>query len=689
MSLAPPKRDASQATHFRSETVECDHLKETLTSHNYSLIQWKIDKDLADKRDNRYRNSQGFESASGIVVDIDSGLTMDAATEKLNTLGLNYIIITSKSHQKQKNDKPAIDRFHILIPFNKDTHSIGKYRGAFAYMNQIFPAMDRSTKDLARFFFASPEDAEYSACLDKNSLDIDAIQETYDLKEIAAKFHIINWEFDTDKTITLANGQTVPIRDIQEKQSCFCPRPEHQDKNPSAFVDYVDSQDRHMIYCMACDALGWSKNTTFEATLHESSDDFYFYGKDIMELGVSESQFFATKTARDAYYIMVDANSEKKQDAAFRYLVLNKRLANISRVDYVGDLTIDSDGYSVDKNTGVITIKISAIAEDKKDNDFIENYLKHTFGKYTGFIKKYMAMYVYTNYIQLPTLVFHGPRGSSKTTFAEMVGAIYPNLYIDWKGDVGNHTPEAEKKLAVIEENDLNAMSQYKILKKYTGQKHLLVNKKYQPEYMVRNNLNIMLLSNEAIPLYVEKTEMPSDESNNQFFVWKFPELNVKRDGNFLDKLKARLGHYIRTELKTVFDTIDKNYTRYGIPVPITEYETDLFESNVSNVEATTELAMEKIINFYEDNLNSYGNVSIHVDPFRPDPKQPITEEMELLQDGYLAFSLLQKFASHGVHPNTMIKNLMKRDILDGKTRLTKSNQKFTCYEIIDKHYRV
>ncbi len=149
---------------------------------------------------------------------------------------------------------------------------------------------------------------------------------------------------------------------------------------------------------------------------------------------------------------------------------------------------------------------------DIQDNAFIDDYLSRTFGKHVDFIKKYLAMYVYTNYIQLPTMILHGPRGTSKTTFAEMVRAIFPNLYIDWRGDVGSFTPEAEKKLAVIEENELNEKSQYKILKKYSGQKYLLVNKKYQPEYQVRNNLNIILISNESIPLFVEKTELPTDE---------------------------------------------------------------------------------------------------------------------------------------------------------------------------------
>lgn len=147
-------------------------------------------------------------------------------------------------------------------------------------------------------------------------------------------------------------------------------------------------------------------------------------------------------------------------------------------------------------------------------------------------------MYVFTNYTQLPTLVLYGPRGSSKTTFAGMVADIYPSLYMDWTGEPGSFTQKCEKKLLIIEENMIDEKSQYKTLKKYTGQEELMVNKKYQPEYMVQNNVNIILISNEMIPLYVEKTEMPTDPTNNQFFVWEFQKLKSFTDGTFRNKLK-------------------------------------------------------------------------------------------------------------------------------------------------------
>lgn len=149
----------------------------------------------------------------------------------------------------------------------------------------------------------------------------------------------------------------------------------------------------------------------------------------------------------------------------------------------------------------------------------IEEYLETTFGEYKTFFKEYMAAFAFTNFRQLPTVIAYGPRGTSKSTFAEIVSNMFFRLYCDWSGDVSNYTPEAEKKLAIIEENSTIDKQQYKTLKKYTGQSYLNVNKKYQPIYKVRNNLSVILISNDNIPLYVEKDEMPTSPKNNQFFV--------------------------------------------------------------------------------------------------------------------------------------------------------------------------
>lgn len=293
-------------------------------------------------------------------------------------------------------------------------------------------------------------------------------------------------------------------------------------------------------------------------------------------------------------------------------------------------------------------------------------------------------MYAYTNFVRLPTLILHGPRGSSKSTFANMVADFYPSMYMDWAGSIGNFTPEAEKKLLIIEENTSSEKSMYKSLKKLTGQPHLMVNKKYQPEYMVKNNINVILISNETIPLYVEKMEMPTDEANNQFFVWEFPKLKARPDAHFPSKLRKRIGHYVRTELKDVFDDIDKNYTRYGIPVPITEYERKLYDNNTTNIEAQADLVLEKIENHFKSHCDENGNLHKFGSSGYDYPKDPTYAELKLYQDKNISYSLIDKFSERGIHPNAIVKNLKKRKIImDEPFRGKVNGKKYTCYRMI------
>jgi hypothetical protein len=441
-------------------------------------------------------------------------------------------------------------------------------------------------------------------------------------------------------------------------------RPEHPDKNPSAFIKYDSEKDKWMSYCSGCGYTGWSRLTREDYDAIMQMQNFYYLGKDIYEMGIAENKFFLTKNSEKNFCYTIDADSKEKQETAIKNLIKSRRLRTLTRVDYVGNPETNESFYSVCTADGLVTVNIAAIQPDVVDNQFIESYLDTTFGKYKGFIKQYLAMYVYTNYTQLPTLVLYGPRGSSKTTFAGMVADIYPSLYMDWSGEPGSFTQECEKKLLIIEENLIDEKSQYKTLKKYTGQEELLVNKKYQPEYMVKNNVNIILISNEMIPLYVEKTEKPTDPTNNQFFVWEFKQLNSIPDGTYRNKLKERLGYYIRTELKKVFAGINKNYTRYGIQVPITDYEEGLFENNTTNIEAQADLVLEKI-----ENRES---------TFLPDE-----EAHKLYRNGFLPVTLVEEYAKGSIHANTIIKNLKKRKKIEHKsTRKIIDKKRFTCYAL-------
>ncbi len=670
ISIKPIDYNGSHNTHFRNVVVDKSDLENIFKSYNYSLITWKVDEEKKEYEYNRKRNIKNFETAYGLAIDIDENLSIDDAENKLKNENINYVIVTSRNHQKDttKGGKfsPAQDRYHIILFFNKVVTDPDKYVDLYSYFTSLFPNLDTKCKSLDRFLFGSPSDAEYYSWFDGKDVDVDEVkaQETDFLNMPVAEDKKL-WEFDNDLKVELIDGRIAEAIKIRSQERCHCPRPEHSDNNPSALISFNEKEDKWIVYCFGCGYTGWSRLTKEDYDAMVQMQNFYYLGKDIYEMGIAEDKFFLTKNSEKNFCYTIGAESKEKQDSAIKNLIKSRRLRTLTRVDYVGNPETNESFYSVSPADGLITVNIAAIRSDVVDNQFIEKYLKNTFGQYKDFIKQYLAMYSYTIHTNLPTLILYGPRGCGKTTFAGLVADIYPSLYLDWSGESGNFSQECEKKLLVIEENLIDEKSQYKTLKKYTGQEYLLVNKKYQPEYMVKNNLNIILISNEMIPLYVEKTEKPADPTNNQFFVWEFSSLNKTIDGTFSQKLRERLGHYIGTELKTVFSGINKNYTRYGISVPITNYEEQLFDNNTTNIEAQADLVLEKIAN-------------------RNNTFLPNEDEYDLYETGYIAYSLIEEFASGPVHPNAIIKNLKKRKIIEqGMVRKQVNKKRYSSYKII------
>ena len=396
--------------------------------------------------------------------------------------------------------------------------------------------------------------------------------------------------WDDNLEVSTADGKMVSVRLIKEKTAIICPF--HEDSHHSAFIAPTENKKSFFIHCSACNKTFWK----VKAPLKDRCANYWSHGTEVLEFGVIGEAFFMSPIGKDKFLLFMDAFEKEDRLQTYKHLLDHKHIPHLKIVNHISDMRVQQTGYQVDTGEGKITVHYAPVAVKVQDNQFIEDYLDKKFGQYKDFIKQWLSVYCYTNYRELPTLIFKGSRGNGKNTFAEMVYSIFPTISQMWEAERRNFTPEAEKKLLIADETVCDDPEQYKLLKQYAGAKYVPVNKKYLPSYQVENNMNIIILSNSAIPIYVSRDEKPTSEENNQFFVYDFPAFKEAIDPDLDQKLEDRIGHYVRTELKDVFDKIQFNGNRYSIKTPITEEESGLFESNMTDAEADVEKLIERLM---------------------------------------------------------------------------------------------
>ena len=635
LSSAAKTYNGAANTYFTTESVPYRELADYLTQHNYSPIHWK----------NGSRKETNFVKSIGFVGDYDSGeRTIQEVHDDLIAQEINHHIIPSKSHTAEHH------KFHVVLQFDHPVFSAGGYKTIAEHIvNTTLPGSDPAVTDAARYIYGSRDDADSVSYWDGADIKV------ADLADI--------WNRDTE--ILDKDSTSVIVSDISSLTPIYCPF--HDDSNPSAFIEFSKKSDNWYIHCSSCDETFWMEQD--RSHLERVCDPFWSYGTDIWDFGMINDEFFYEKIGNTKFHIQTQTEGGDDKKNAMRFLVNNKHIRHLSRIDYLSDISADDSFYAVDLTTGVISAHHRAIPADVQDNAYVDQYLLDRFGVHSGFIKEWLAVYCHSNYRKLPSLIFSGGRGTGKSTFAEIVGEIFPTMSFQWSGNEEGFTYEVEKKLLIVEENLSDKVSQYKILKKYSGQKYATVKKKFKDPYQVRNNVNIILLSNEMIPLFVSRDELPTDTRNNQFFVYEFPKLSGSIDPDTQDKVLARLGHYIRTELKAVFDGLSSSGFRYSIDVPITDAERELFSANTTDLESDVDMLTHRLI-------DQYAN-----DTFPDDmPYYPFVEQ------GQLPVLWIKDYVQSTRHYNQIIKGMRRQRLLVGETdRFQSGGKRFFCLTMTDK----
>ena len=585
-------------------------LEEVFKKNNYSTIHWMDD----------YADSKNFKKAVGFVVDIEDSITIDVAVARLQQHNLNYALITSKSHT------PEAHRFHVLIPYNRPVYTLQDYgRALNKVISDIFPEADKNTLDGARRIYGSPDDAAFQAAWDKQDFNIDG-------SDIS-----ISDSWNDELTVTTRQGDKIKAGTITTKTQTLCPW--HDDTNHSAFIEYSDKSDNWYIRCSACNKTFWK----VPKTLAERCTPYWSLGTGFLEIGIVGGKFCIQEISIAKIYSRVGASTKEEKKEVFDFLANEKHIPHLNDVNLMGDASVEKTYFKVTPSNGTIDVYYAALPAVVQDNAYIEDYLDRIFRKNKQFIKEWLAVYCYTNYKKLPTLVFKGKRGTGKSKFGEMVLEIFKPISLMWHGKQKNFNSEVKMKLLVSDETVTDDEEQYKMLKQYSGQKYATINEKYQPEYTVKNNVNMILLSNEHIPIFVKHEEMPTDKNNNQWFVMDWKKIKGKLNNDIETELRNRLGHYVRTEIKSVYEKLNMDGKRYFVSTPITDSARALFENNLRDDDVEANKVIEMLI---QDCINN-------------------TDIKSIIEEGYMPTEVFSRSSYTRIKREDVIRNMVSRRLID------------------------
>lgn len=134
---------------FTTDSLE--ELAEKITTHDWAPGTFS----------DSHRHAESWTGTDLLIYDVDEGLTLAEAEKRLDESKLQYVLLTSRNHQKEKRSgkkvKPACDRFRIILPLEARITEVSIYRATWAaWMQDLCPEADKAAKDPARFFYHSP-----------------------------------------------------------------------------------------------------------------------------------------------------------------------------------------------------------------------------------------------------------------------------------------------------------------------------------------------------------------------------------------------------------------------------------------------------------------------------------------------------------------------------------------------------
>lgn len=353
------------------------------------------------------------------------------------------------------------------------------------------------------------------------------------------------------------------------------------------------------LHCEQCNRSYWE---------HPDSPELFSYNGELLRIEMKGNKFISHEKLKP-----VNFRNGLEWDYACKAVMNDPKrrfIGDSFTINRIGDASFGELGYEMLPEENSVVFEFPAIGVDVQDNAFIDRFLDRMFRDRADFVKNWMALYAYTNYVSLPVIVLTGPRSCGKNTFADLVGEIFPSLKATWDGDKEQFNDFAKAKLVFVDENrHSDKPVQYAEIKRLTGSRTIKINEKHIRQYYVRNNAKFIFATNDPRPIALHWREEPESEKTNNFFIYSCPAVSSDDiDGELFDKLKARLGHYVRTELKKRFEAWKQSgnaNTRYALKTPITDLAKQLFGASKSLIELEAEELAQYLVCGYQRNDGS------------------------------------------------------------------------------------
>ena len=154
-------------------------------------------------------------------------------------------------------------------------------------------------------------------------------------------------------------------------------------------------------------------------SLEKITDGYYAFGegcarvKLVQDMETRSVDVSVTNIGWNNGCILMDISKEKLPEVK-EYMLTNKFIpAFTSKKELYQNIGISAHSYRL-VNESAWEIRHPALPVDIADNQFVEDWIEMTFGQYKGFIKKWLSVYCYTNYLRLPMLLLFRAEGKRK-----------------------------------------------------------------------------------------------------------------------------------------------------------------------------------------------------------------------------------------------------------------------------------